>query len=100
MENNEPYEVRKNENTQSYEIFCRNEKIYGSNMDNEEEPNQELEETPLSNENILNKPKVRVRKPESPSPYNQSAAFTKIGFLIMNIVTYVLLVTMIILLIK
>lgn len=47
----------------------------------------------------MSKPKVRTRKLEQP-PFMNNAAFTKIGFLIMNIVTLSLLIATIILLNK
>lgn len=97
MENNEPYEVRKNETTQEYEIYRGNEKIYGSNQIAEQEHIEPPQEE-LANENTLNNPKTRKLVPQQPTNYN--AAFTKIGFLMMSIVTFVLLTLMTLLLMK
>lgn len=46
------------------------------------------------------KPITRVRKPDNSPPYMNNAAFTKVGFLIINILTFSILTTMIILLNK
>ncbi|MBQ2872929.1 MAG: hypothetical protein IJE89_02910 [Bacilli bacterium] len=98
IENNEAYEVRKNEDTQEYEIYKETEKIYGSSTDNQQENTESLEQGYESPEQKLNKPKVRRLVPDNPSTPN--AAFTKIGFLIMSIITFVLLTLMTLLLMK
>ena len=87
IENNEAYEVRKNEDTQAYEIYRGNEKIYGSNKIPKQENNEPTQEEELTNENTLNKPKVRRLVPQKPSTPN--AAFTQIGFLVISIVTLI-----------
>lgn len=104
IETAEVYEVRKNEETNQYQIYLGNKKVYGTNEEKKEESrNPELEseqnEETLSSENSLFKPKVRTRRKED-NPYVKSAAFTKIGFLIINILTFAILTTMIILLNK
>ena len=48
----------------------------------------------------ISKPYTRVRKPLPPNRHYNSAAFTKIGFLLINIITFALLTSMIILLNK
>lgn len=94
IENNEAYEVRKNTTTLEYEIYQGSNKIYTTLSEDKQEVLEEKDEELIMTE----KPKVRVRVPEN--PYYQNAAFTKIGFLIMSIVTFVLLTIMTILLIK
>lgn len=110
-ETNEVYEVRKNENTGEYEIYKGSELVYGSSESPAlEEQNQELNNDPqlehdtneeqMSYESRYNKPKVRRLVPTDPNQYSNRAAFTKVGFLIINIVTFALLMTMIFLLNK
>ena len=115
-------EIRKNPDTMQYEIFKGSEKTFGEKeeiteevqleeekteerkeyesneeeLENEEEYNKLLEN---EEEKVLNKPKVRVlKKPDKPSMGN--AAFTKVGFLVINILTFILFTAMIILLNK
>lgn len=109
IETAEVYEVRKNEETNQYQIYQGNKKNYGSNEAKlEEAPDTEEKEPELESEkdeealaqgNGLFKPKKRVRTLEN-SPHERNAAFTKIGFLIINIITFAILTTMIILLNK
>lgn len=101
VETNEVFEVRKNENTNQYEVYRENEKIYGKDIENSVEPElvNETEQEEMTYESRLNKPKVRVRKKED-YPHANNAAFTKIGFLLINVVTFGLLVAMAILLYK
>lgn len=102
IETDEVYEVRKNKNTQQYEIFKAGEKVYGSNDETLEEPplEYEKESEQIDYESGLNKPKVRVRKLDEHHPYMNNAAFTKIGFLAMTIISYALITIMILLLNK
>lgn len=79
IETNEVFEVIKNTNTNQYEIRKDSEKTY---------------EEQLTNKNI------KVRRLEKISPHMGNAAFTKVGFLIINILTFSILTTMIILLNK
>lgn len=92
-ETSQVYEVRKNKDTGTYEIYTENKKE--DSLEETEENSKELEE--ISNKNRLNRPKARVRT--KPSRMD-SAAFTKLGFLIINIITFSLLITMAILLKK
>jgi len=105
IETGEVFEVRLNHDTNQYEIHKGNEVVYGSNK---HETSNELQEPQLESDKLeeemayesrLNKPKVRVRKPEEQRYYN-NAAFTKISFLVINIITFTLLIAMIVLLNK
>lgn len=89
IETSSIYEIKYNSETQEYEIYKNNELDYTeSGLREEQEKEQER-----------NKPKVRVLKKENP-PYLNNAAFTKISFLVLNIISIALLVTMAILLNK
>ena len=101
IETNEVFEVRKNEDTNQYEIFKGSEKIYGYATDLEETPSLEhdLQEEKQTYEEQLNKANVKVRRLQKP-PFTNNAAFTKVGFLIINILTFAILTTTIILLNK
>lgn len=91
IETDEVYEVRKNSISNQYEIYKGQELVYGKLS---QDDNKNLE-----NNSRQYQPKVRkLIKPKS-SSYN-SAAFTKIGFLIINIITFTILILMIILLNK
>ena len=91
IETNEVYEVRKNSITNQYEIYKGQELVYGKLY---QDDNKNLE-----NDSKKYQPKVRkLIKPKS-STYN-NAAYTKIGFLIINIITFTLLILMIIFLNK
>lgn len=98
IETSEVYEVRENKDTNKYEIYKGNERFYGSNSISNNEPSLEGEKNQeeMSYEERLNKPKVRIRKKED-SPY---MGFTKLSFLIINVITFGLLITMAILLYK
>lgn len=111
IETDEVYEVRKNNITNQYEIYKGLELVYGENTtQTSKDDNQNLEndssqlehETDseqMTYETRQYQPKVRkLTKPIS-SSYN-NAAFTKIGLLIINIITFSLLILMIILLNK
>lgn len=101
-ETNEALEVRINKDTNQYEIYRGNELLYGSIQ-------EEYTQTPLESEkeeekeiyDTLNQPKKRVLRPPSPNDqrYNR-AAFTSVSFLVINIITFALLITMIVLLNK
>ena len=95
------FEVRKNEDTNQYDIFKGSEKIYGHATELEQTPPQEheFEEEKQTYEEQLNKANLKVRRLEKKSFMN-NAAFTKVGFLIINILTFTILTTMIILLNK
>lgn len=110
-EKDEAYEVRKNTINNQYEIYKCKELVFGENTtQTSKDDNQNLEndssqlEHDTDSEQIAYEtrqyqPKVRkLIKPQS-IPYD-NAAFTKIGFLIINIITFTLLITMIILLNK
>lgn len=91
IETDEVYEVRKNSISNQYEIYKGQELVY-EKLSQDDNKN-------LENNSRQYQPKVRkLIKPKS-SSYN-SAAFTKIGFLIINIITFTLLILMIILLNK
>ena len=75
------------------QVYTENKKE--DSLEETAENSKELEE--ISNKNRLNRPKARVRT--KPSRMD-SAAFTKLGFLIINIITFSLLITMAILLKK
>ena len=99
IETHEAYEVKKNLNTNQYEIHKGTEKVYGTSTEESQEIISEQKEEEMSYEDRKNKPKVRARTLQ-PSRYFGNAAFTKIGFLILNIITFTLLTIMTILLIK
>ena len=91
IEKNEVYEVMKNSISNQYEIYKGQELVYGKLS---QDDNKNLEK-----DSRQYQPKVRkLIKPKS-SIYN-NAAFTKIGFLIINIITFTLLILMIIFLNK
>lgn len=95
IENNEAYEVRKNIDTLEYEIYQGANKVYSQVEKEHEEVLEDKDEQQIS----YDKPKTRVRTPNN-NPYMKNAAFTKIGFLTMNIITFILMIIMTILLIK
>lgn len=101
IETSEVYEVRKNENTNQYEIYRGSEMVYGQSTMPSEEPGLEhdTDEEQMSYEDRRNKPKVRARIKEEPRHLG-NAAFTKVGLLIINIITFALLTAMIVLLNK
>jgi len=105
IETNETYEVRDSEDTNEYKIYKDNIKITDINspkkIENEDDNKLEYEQEPepMEYESNLYKPKTRVRKKDNHS-HMGNAAFTKIGFLIINIITVSLLATMAILLYK
>lgn len=101
VETDEVYEVRKNVDTNQYEIYRGSEKVYGNNTaENEQEVTNDMDPEKMAYESTLNKPMVRVRKPEDHRRYTGNAAFTKVGLLVINIITFALLITMIVLLNK
>lgn len=99
-ETSEVLEVRKNEQTNQYEIYSGKEKIYGNNSIDNQEPtlNSETQEEEKAYEDRLNKPKVRIKKPEFTRP--QMMGFTKISFLVINIITFITLTILAIILYK
>lgn len=91
---NQTFEVRKNEKTNQYEIYSSGELKYGNtnNLENESEIiEKELDEEKRYEEEQV-KAKVRTRKLENINRFD-SAAFTKIGFLIVNIISFILIST-------
>lgn len=95
IETNEVYEVRKNENTNQYEIYKGSELVYGSGLNQEEnDMSKEVErnEEEMVYEQNLDKPKVRTLK--KPMNNYNNAAFTKITFLVTNIVTFIAMLMM------
>lgn len=96
IETNEVYEVRKNQNTNQYEIYKGSEMVYG---EAEKQLEHDKDEEKQNYESKNNPPKTRKLVPQ-PTSHNNQAAFTKVGFLIINIITFTLLITMIILLNK
>lgn len=105
IETDEVYEVRINQNTNQYEIHRGNELVYGSNakqsLEEADEPQLESDkdQEEMAYESRLHKPKVRARILEKPRYYD-NAAFTNVSFLVINIITFALLITMILLLNK
>lgn len=89
-ETNEMYEVRKNEQTNQYEIYVSGELKYNNtnNIKNEQENIQNDHDEEVSYEQTIDKPKVR--KLERKSFFN-NAAFTNIGFLIISITTFMVI---------
>ena len=107
IETDEVYEVRKNNITNQYEIYKGQELVYSESFHNDnkylENNSRQLEHNSDQEQMIYEtrqyQPKVRkLTKPIS-SSYN-NAAFTKIGLLIINIITFSLLILMIIILNK
>lgn len=96
IETNEAYEVRKNTDTNKYEIYKSGEKIYTEEetLENEPEAKEKEHGEPQKSDD-----KVRKLVP-SWQQNNNRAAFTKIGLLIINIITFALMITTIILLKK
>lgn len=100
LDTSEVYEVRKNTDTNQYEIYRGGELVYGEALTQEEEPEKTQEhDAEKVYEDRRYKPKVRARIKE-PSRYMGNAAFTKIGLLVINIITFALLTAMIVLLNK
>jgi len=98
IETNEIYEVRKNEETNTYEVYKGGEKIYGTNSEEKEETvvEKDINEEKMAYESTKDKHKVR----KLAKPNMNNAAFTKIGFLLINILTFAALITMMLLLNK
>lgn len=91
-ETNELYEVRKNENTNQYEIFSGGEIRY-DNTNNLEESNESLKndhEEELQYSESLEKKNVKVRK-LVPMKNPNNAAFTKFGLLFLNLVSFTII---------
>lgn len=100
-ETNEVFEVRKNEDTNQYEIFKGSEKVYGKSQEQEETPELEHDtEEEQTYEEQLDKENAKVRRLEKNNRFMNNAAFTKVGFLIINLLSFILIGTMIILLKK
>lgn len=91
IETSDVYEVKYNPNTRQYEIYKNGTLDYTENQLKEEQEKTE--------ENELDKPKVKVLRKEFPTSLN-NAAFTKISFLILNTISIGLIITMILLLNK
>lgn len=89
-ETNAMYEVRKNEQTNQYEIYVSGELKYDNtnNIKNEQENIQNDHDEEVSYEQTIDKPKVR--KLERKSFFN-NAAFTNIGFLLISITTFMVI---------
>lgn len=87
IETHEIYEVRKNENTNQYEIFVGGEVRYDNT--NNIENNQETIKNEHDEEKLedLNKENVKVRR-LVPQHNLNNAAFTRIGFLILNVISF------------
>lgn len=88
-ETNQMYEVRKNTNTNKYEIYVSGEIKYDNttNVENESETLRNDHDEEQVMEESRNKPKVRKLTPQRNL---NNAAFTKIGFLIINIISFTL----------
>lgn len=84
----EVIEVRKNEETSQYEMYRSGETIY-KNENQEQKNEEELSYDPKEN--------MKVRRL---TPPNKPYGFSNVGFLILNITTFVILTVMIILLNK
>lgn len=89
-ETNEMYEVRKNEQTNQYEIYVSGELKYDNtnNIENEQENIQNDHSEEMAYEQIIDKPKVRKLEQKS---YFNNAAFTNISFLIISIITFMVI---------
>lgn len=104
VETDETLEIRKDTQTGKYHIYRGSEIVYENNEQTVQQENDvvdidniERDEEEMAYESRLNKPKVRtLQKPTYPN----NAAFTKISFLVINVLTFALLITMIILLNK
>ena len=92
IENSDIYEVKRNHETGKYEININGIRVYKNNSLEQNENNIEKEQ----DSNTYNNIKVR-RLIKSD---NNNAAFTKIGFLLINILTFITLITMMLLLNK
>lgn len=90
METNETFEVIKKQDTNNYEIIKHNN-VYENTIGTTQNMYSEQLRTTT--------PKIMTRKIEK-KPYINNAAFTKISFLIINIINFVLLTTMLLLLKK
>lgn len=92
IETNELYEVRKNENTNQYEIFADGEIRY-DNTNNLEDNDETLEndhEEELQYSESIEKQNVKVRKlVKDRHPGN--AAFAKVGLLLLNLVSFTII---------
>lgn len=103
----EIFEVRKNEETNEYELYKGGEIVYNQKEQeetNEQELEYQTEEEKELYENRTNKEdlkyvKKRVLTKQTDYPNNR-AAFSKMSFLIVSIITFVTLITMIIILNK
>ena len=98
VETNEVYEVIKNEITNKYEIYKDGEKVYGNNSEEQQELplEKDTDEEKKPYERANDKQKVRILM----KPKINNAAFTKIGFLLINVLTFAALITMMLLLKK
>lgn len=98
----EVFEVRKNEEKNEYELYKGGEVIYREN-EQEEVQEQELEYQSEEEKQLYeNKEKENVKKRVlvPPKNYPNNRAFSKMSFLILNIITFITLITMIYLLNK
>ncbi len=108
LETSEVLEVRKNEETGEYAIYKGEEIVYGNNdtLENSQENNMEKEtpeiesmtnEEEIAYENGLKNQNVKVRRLVPPQNYNNRAAFAKIGFLLVGIITFSIITAIMIL---
>ena len=95
IETKETYEVRKNVTTNEYEVYKDSQK---ETIDYQQ--NDSLEEIEYQETQERTHQKVRTRRKEDEIRRYNNAAFTNIGFLIMNIISLILFGFMIILLNK
>ena len=100
----EMFEVRKNEETNQYAIYKGGEIVYRENNQTEEnqvtnnmEPSYESEEDKQLYER---KDNVKRRVLTPPKNYPSNMAFSKMSFLILNIISFMVIITMIIFLNK
>lgn len=100
IETDEVLEVRKNMETGQYEIYKGGEKIYGTSNEGNKNDNPSMDserEEELLSYDSRSKPKMRVLIPPK---NNDRAAFTKIGLLVINMITFALLAVTFLLLYK
>lgn len=104
VETSEILEVRKNPNTNEYQIYKGSEIVYGDSYQNEEQQEKtddlirDTNEEEQLHEN-RNKPKTRVLRYPQSNHYG-NAAFSKIDFLLLNIIIFGTIITFIALLDK
>lgn len=97
----EMFEVRKNEETNEYAIYKGGEVVYKENnqeeltMENEEITNNEAIEKDEEKQLYERKDDVKRRILAPPKHFPNNKAFSNISFLVLNIITFILLITMI-----